>query len=75
MSENELMDSDRKQYLVRLIMGLEQTIETLKFEIPCYKPDDIQLIYAKKFLAASEENLAKANKELAELAQKPEAPR
>ncbi len=65
------MDSNRKEYLTRLVMGLEQTIETLKFEIPYYQPDDLQLIYAKKFLAASEENLIKAKKELAELPQKP----
>ncbi|MBI5630042.1 MAG: hypothetical protein HY921_04065 [Elusimicrobia bacterium] len=56
--------ADRKDYLQRLIMGLEQSIETLKFEIPYYKPGDIQLIYAKKFLAAAEENLSSAQAEL-----------
>lgn len=59
------MDAEkRKDYLNRLIMGLEQTIETMKFEIPYYKPDDLQLKYAKKFLASAEENLAAARKEL-----------
>lgn len=58
---------DRKDYLNRLIMGLEQSIESTKFEIPYYKPDDLQLKYAKKFLASMEENLAAAKKELAEL--------
>lgn len=58
---------DRKEYLRRLIMGLEQTVENTKFEIPYYKPDDIQLIYAKKFLAAAEQSMAKAKKELDEL--------
>lgn len=58
---------DRKDYLSRLIMGLEQSIENTKFEIPYYKPDDLQLKYAKKFLASMEENLAAAKKELAEL--------
>lgn len=45
-------------------MGLEQTIENMKFEIPYYKPDDVQLKYAKKFLAACEQNLVQAKKEL-----------
>lgn len=57
----------RREYLERLIMGLEQTVETQKFDIPYYKPGDLQLVYAKKFLAAAEENLAKARTELAEL--------
>ena len=55
------------EYLQRLIMGLEQTIDNMKYEIPYYKPEDIQLKYAKKFLAASEESLVKAKKELADL--------
>ncbi len=59
--------TDRKDYLERLIMGLEQTIENQKFEIPYYKEGDIQLVYAKKFLAACEDNLASAKKELEEL--------
>ena len=58
---------DRQEHLQRLIMGLEQAIENTKFEIPYYKPDDLQLVYAKKFLTAAEENLAKSQKELAEL--------
>jgi len=59
------VDADkRKDYLRRLIMGLEQTIETMKFEIPYYKPEDLQLKYAKKFLAAAEENMAAAKQEL-----------
>ena len=58
---------DRKDYLQRLIMGLEQTIETMRFEIPYYKEGDIQLKYAKKFLAAAEENLSKTQRELAQL--------
>lgn len=58
---------NRREYLERLIMGLEQTVETQKFEIPYYKPGDLQLVYAKKFLAAAEENLAKTRAELAEL--------
>lgn len=57
-------------------MGLEQAVENTKSEIPYYKPDDLQLIYAKKFLAAAEENLAKSQKELAEIiaAEKKPAP-
>jgi hypothetical protein len=57
----------RKDYLRRLIGGLEQTIENTKFEIPYYKPDDVQLIYAKKFLASAEKNLTEARQELDEL--------
>ena len=57
----------RRDYLQRLIAGLEQTVENMRFEIPYYKPDDIQLKYAKKFLASAEENLASARKELASL--------
>ena len=58
---------DRRDYLERLIMGLEQTIENQKFEIPYYKEGDLQLVYAKKFLASCEDNLAKARQELEEL--------
>ena len=43
---------DRKSYLQRLIMGLEQSIENTRYEMPYYKPEDVQLKYAKKFLAA-----------------------
>lgn len=57
----------RSEHLERLIMGLKQSIESTRFEIPYYKPDDLQLIYAKKFLAASEAELVRAEKELAEL--------
>ena len=50
-------------------MGLKQSIESTRFEIPYYKPDDLQLIYAKKFLAASETELVRAEKELADIRQ------
>lgn len=58
---------ERAEYLERLIMGLKQSIENTRFELPYYKPEDLQLVYAKKFLAASEAELARAEKELAEL--------
>ena len=58
---------DRAAYLRRLIDGLDQTIENLKFEIPYYKPEDLQLKYAKKFLAAAEAHRAEAQAELARL--------
>ena len=61
------MAMDRREYLERLIPGLEQAVENTKGEIPYYKPDDLQLKYAKKFLASVEENLVKSKKELAEL--------
>lgn len=58
---------DRKDYLERLIMGLKQSIENIRFELPYYKPGDLQGVYAKKFLDASVEELGRAEKELAEL--------
>jgi hypothetical protein len=64
----------RREYLQRLIMGLEQTVENMRFEIPYYKPDDIQLKYAKKFMASAEENLAAARAELAALPADPPTP-
>jgi hypothetical protein len=55
------------QYLERMMMGLEQTRESLQFEIPYYKPDDIQGHYAKKFLAAVELQIAQTTARLEEL--------
>jgi hypothetical protein len=55
------------EYLERMIGGLEQTRENLKFEIPYYKPDDIQGRYAKKYLASIEQHLAETSQRLAEL--------
>ena len=46
------------EYLERLLAGLDQTAESLKFEIPYYKADDIQGHYAKKFLASVLEQAA-----------------
>ena len=55
------------EYLERLLAGLDSTSESLKFEIPYYKPDDIQGHYAKKFLASVEEQAAGTRKRLDEL--------
>ena len=55
------------EYLERLLAGLNQTSESLKFEIPYYKPDDIQGHYAKKFLASVEEQAAQTRARLDEL--------
>ena len=63
--------ADRKEHLERLIMGLKQSIESTKFELPYYKEGDLQLIYAKKFLTASEAELVRAEAELAELSKAP----
>ena len=52
------------EYLERLRAGLEQTRENLKFEIPYYKPDDIQGHYAKKYLASVEKHLAETKSRL-----------
>ena len=54
-------------YLERLLAGLDQTAESLKFEIPYYKADDIQGHYAKKFLASVQEQAAQTRKRLEEL--------
>ena len=55
------------EYLKRLIAGLEQTCESLKFEIPYYKADDIQGHYAKKYLLSVEKHLAETKARLDEL--------
>lgn len=55
------------EYLERLLAGLEQTAESLKFEIPYYKADDIQGHYAKKFLASVVEQAEGTRKRLEEL--------
>jgi hypothetical protein len=55
------------EYLTRLVAGLEQTCESLKFEIPYYKPDDIQGHYAKKYLVSVEKHLAETKSRLEEL--------
>ena len=52
------------EYLSRLIAGLEQTAENLKFEIPYYKTDDIQGHYAKKYLVSVEKHLAETKARL-----------
>lgn len=71
--------ANRREYLERLIMGLEQAVETQRFELPYYKEGDVQLKYAKKFLASVEEQLKQARLELealekAEGSVKPPAP-
>lgn len=55
------------EHLERLLAGLDQTAESLKFEIPYYKPDDIQGHYAKKFLASVQEQADATRKRLDEL--------
>jgi len=52
------------EHLERLLGGLDQTAESLKFEIPYYKPDDLQGHYAKKFLATVQEQAAETRKRL-----------
>lgn len=55
------------EYLERLIGGLEQTVENLRFEIPYYKADDIQGHYAKKYLVSCEKHLADTKARLEEI--------
>ncbi len=66
-----MQGADRREFLERLVMGLEQTIQTMSYEMPYYKPDSLELKYAKKFLEAAQEGLKKAQKELAELPHDP----
>lgn len=56
-----------REYLTRLVAGLEQTCESLRFEIPYYKDDDIQGRYAKKYLVSVEKHLAETKARLEEL--------
>lgn len=64
---------DRKQYLERLIMGLEMSIEDFQERLKYYEPGDIELKYARKFLASMEENLEKARREYMDLSGKKDA--
>jgi len=57
----------RAERLERLIAGLEQTRENLKFEVPYYKPEDLEGRYAKKFLASIEKHLEDSKALLEEL--------
>lgn len=57
----------RAEYLERMLAGLEQTRESLKFELPYYKPDDLQGKYAHKFLEAVEKNIEETKAKLDEL--------
>lgn len=66
----------RLEYLERLIAGLEQTRESLRFEIPYYTDEDLQGRYAKKFLVAVEAQIEETQKRLDELRKTlPPAPR
>ena len=71
MCENGLMEPQDPvklaEYLERLLAGLEQTCESLKFEIPYYKPDDIQGHYAKKYLVSVEKHLIETQARLEDL--------
>ena len=62
--------ANRKEYLQRLIMGLDQSIENQKGMLPYYEPGDLEGMYAKKFLAKMEEELEKAKIELHEILEK-----
>lgn len=63
-------DGKRLNYLERLVMGLETSIEDMRARVPLYPKEDIERRYAEKFLASMEENLVKARAELAELEKK-----
>ena len=71
MWDNGLVEPEdpvkKAEYLTRLLAGLEQTCENLRFEIPYYKADDIQGHYAKKYLVSVEKHLAETKVRLEEL--------
>jgi exonuclease VII small subunit len=58
---------ERREYLERVIMGLEMSIPDFRSRLQYYKDGDLEKKYAEKFLASMEENLAKYKSELAEL--------
>lgn len=58
---------DRKDFLRRLILGLEDGIERTKYELPYYRPDELEGRYAKKFLKAMEDSLVQSREELERL--------
>lgn len=72
MSDNAVVEPTDpvklREYLSRLVAGLEQTCESLRFEIPYYKDDDIQGRYAKKYLVSVEKHLVETKARLDELA-------
>ena len=65
---------DRKEFLERMVMGLEQTVGNMSAEISYYKPDTLEYKYARKFLEAAQANLAKAKTELEGLSRTPPPP-
>ncbi len=58
---------DRREYLERVIMGLEMSIPDFESRLKYYKEGDVEKKYAEKFLASMTENLAKYKEELAGL--------
>lgn len=58
---------ERRQYLERLVMGLEQSIPEQKSRIQYYENGDLEKRYAERFLKSMGESLEKARRELTEL--------
>jgi len=58
---------DRREYLERVITGLEMSIPDFEGRLKYYKEGDVEKKYAEKFLASMSENLAKYKEELAAL--------
>ncbi|OIO11208.1 MAG: hypothetical protein AUJ52_02360 [Elusimicrobia bacterium CG1_02_63_36] len=58
---------ERREYLERVIMGLEMSIPDFKSRLQYYKDGDLEKKYAEKFLLSMEENLSKYKAELASL--------
>jgi hypothetical protein len=61
---------DPRERLERLVMGLEQSIPDMKNRLQWIPPDDLEYKYTQKFVAAMEDQLAKARKDLEEFGTK-----
>ncbi len=58
---------ERREYLERVIMGLEMSIPDFESRLKYYKDGDVEKKYAEKFVASMQDNLAKYKMELENL--------
>ena len=55
---------ERREYLERVIQGLEMSIPDFESRLKYYKDGDLEKKYAEKFIGSMQENLAKYKDEL-----------
>jgi len=60
---------ERREYLERVIMGLEMSIPDFEGRLKYYKDGDLEKKYAEKFIGSMNDNLAKYKAELETLAE------